>query len=240
MAAANPANPQTWNRYAYVSNSPLNGTDPAGLSQEDDVSDPNRMLYVDPTYGPGNCSAQYSFQDCGGWTGVWSGVFGDGLARYKQEYGGLSADMVQGLQRYKSINATGWDPVLGVNWAILDALAQQRYSDSMQKTLAALLQVDPSELTPLGVVGGNANFAIDQATWEAKSAGCTTGPFGAGSRCGFLDSLHFESGIIDGTLAFWVHMDTFNPNAGFGLGLLGHLFVDGFLGHTFLADGIPH
>jgi RHS repeat-associated protein len=31
LAAPNPANPQSWNRYAYISNMPLNGTDSLGL-----------------------------------------------------------------------------------------------------------------------------------------------------------------------------------------------------------------
>ncbi len=31
MAAVNPSDPQTWNRYAYVRNSPLNATDPSGM-----------------------------------------------------------------------------------------------------------------------------------------------------------------------------------------------------------------
>jgi RHS repeat-associated protein len=31
LAAVDPANPQTWNRYAYVLNSPLNLIDPLGL-----------------------------------------------------------------------------------------------------------------------------------------------------------------------------------------------------------------
>ena len=31
LGAVNPANPQSWNRYAYVNNSPLNGVDPMGL-----------------------------------------------------------------------------------------------------------------------------------------------------------------------------------------------------------------
>ena len=34
IGAVNPSNPQTWNRYAYVGNSPLNFVDPSGLQQK--------------------------------------------------------------------------------------------------------------------------------------------------------------------------------------------------------------
>jgi uncharacterized protein RhaS with RHS repeats len=36
MGAVSLANPQTWNRYAYVANGPLNAVDPTGLSSFDD------------------------------------------------------------------------------------------------------------------------------------------------------------------------------------------------------------
>jgi RHS repeat-associated protein len=39
MAAADSANPQSWNRYAYVGNSPLNAVDPLGLKGCDDSPD---------------------------------------------------------------------------------------------------------------------------------------------------------------------------------------------------------
>jgi Phospholipase A2-like domain len=36
MAAANPMNPQSWNRYAYVNNNPLTSNDPSGLCSQDE------------------------------------------------------------------------------------------------------------------------------------------------------------------------------------------------------------
>jgi RHS repeat-associated protein len=43
LAAVNASNPQSWNRYAYVSNSPLNAVDPLGLRQDWTSTDPGEQ-----------------------------------------------------------------------------------------------------------------------------------------------------------------------------------------------------
>ena len=78
------SNPQSFNRYAFVNGDPVNFVDPSGL-----VDSWNAF-----------CSAQYSFSDCGGWGGVYGGYFGDGYARYQQEYGGLSPHGVESMRGY--------------------------------------------------------------------------------------------------------------------------------------------
>ena len=59
LAAVNPGDPQTWNRYAYVRNSPLNSTDPLGLDCLEDGDcggDPCGDYGCDPGPGdPGCC-----------------------------------------------------------------------------------------------------------------------------------------------------------------------------------------
>jgi uncharacterized protein RhaS with RHS repeats len=54
LAASDPSNPQTWNRYAYVGNNPLIATDPLGLlSGWSDVVGTGRGSGVDPLPDPG-------------------------------------------------------------------------------------------------------------------------------------------------------------------------------------------
>ncbi len=50
VAAANPANPQSWNRYAYALNSPLNFVDPSGLYQGGIPYDPAPLPFDSFTY----------------------------------------------------------------------------------------------------------------------------------------------------------------------------------------------
>ena len=79
IASAQTANPQTFNRYSYVINDPLNLVDPYGLMP---------------------CSAEFSYSDCGGDSAFWSKSsddFGDDRAFYDQTFRGMPDAAVRSL-----------------------------------------------------------------------------------------------------------------------------------------------
>src|SRR5712692_1939290 len=73
------ADPQSFNRYAYTKNDPVNSTDPSGLEMT------------------AFCGAEFSYQDCGGGAGFWGGSFGGDVGRYNRDYGGLSPNIASAM-----------------------------------------------------------------------------------------------------------------------------------------------
>lgn len=79
-ASADAADPQSFNRYAYVGNDPLNFVDPSGLEM---------------------CSAEYSFSQCGGSGAFWGGgSFGDRVAQDASIYEGIPQHAQEGNNLY--------------------------------------------------------------------------------------------------------------------------------------------
>ena len=76
----NTSDPQSFNRYAYVGNDPLNSVDPSGLE---------------------SCSAEFSFSQCGGGGAFWGGgSFGDRVAQDASIYEGVLQNSQEGYNLY--------------------------------------------------------------------------------------------------------------------------------------------
>jgi RHS repeat-associated protein len=75
--------PQSFNRYSYVQNDPVNFVDPTGLV-------------------PSVCGVEFSYVDCGGSVGFWGGGggFGGDIAEMNREFGGMPPNIVSGIQRH--------------------------------------------------------------------------------------------------------------------------------------------
>ncbi|HEY9284951.1 MAG TPA: RHS repeat-associated core domain-containing protein [Pyrinomonadaceae bacterium] len=85
-AGADPHDPQSWNGYSYVLNRPLSLVDPNGLSAS----------------SAGGCSAEFSYERCGGDDGFWGGSgFGDDVAMF-HDLRGMSAGSRAFLLRYEA------------------------------------------------------------------------------------------------------------------------------------------
>jgi RHS repeat-associated protein len=238
LASASINDPQTWNRYAYVRNSPLNLLDPSGL-------DDNGLDYYD-WEGDFGWGTTYSF-----WGGLQlpsaaaaSLLSGDGgvvcpgacegfgtnaagQTAYCTFYafaGGVSgcfnpADLTNG------INEVNGKLYTDAGFAQFEqaAIAQQKWN--LAVAIAAATGQDPTavydQLNYQYTKGGNANFAYgDPEAISSLFPDCDGGGEGSECRDSDLPSIHWPNTDSSGPV---LHLDAGNPFSSFPFGLFLHL-----------------
>lgn len=117
------ADPQSFNRYVYANNDPVNLIDPSGLMSA------------------ASCGAEYGFSECGGGGGFWGGNFGGNVAEYNREFGGLSTHIASALAAHQ-------DRIQNT----MDALdAQSALEAGNYELLHAIMEANPTlELREVG------------------------------------------------------------------------------------------
>ncbi|MGI9102743.1 MAG: RHS repeat-associated core domain-containing protein [Terriglobales bacterium] len=117
MAAVYPANPQSWNRYAYVLNNPMAAIDPDGRD----------WCYIDGCSGGRNPHGGGG----GGFAGRIAAMENAGMDFGSSDWGNdllatpswVAPTILEGIARHESIISTGWDPALGSWRGSIDIVA---------------------------------------------------------------------------------------------------------------------
>jgi RHS repeat-associated protein len=226
QASAGPKNPGSWNRYAYVEGDPINAYDPRGQSL---------------------CSAENSFDDCGGEGGFWGGEFGDAQAQNVKRLAGVPARLADGVNAYllgiaqsvppKAIFPGGLESVIKqAAGAVLSA--EGLTSEETAAVLAGLTQSTDA-------TGGNWNLEITQAGLaSALCAGSNQCDVAsnlwnaiASEWNGVRDDLLSNSAhakVTGDSSSLEFHVDCFNNSAGLTYSVL-HGLVDVFFGTVLQA-----
>ena len=251
MAAVDITNPQTWNRYAYLANNPLNAVDPKGLYCA--VSNGQDLQACGDT-GSGSYDASAGT----GPGGVYAAASGPGFPGYGGQSGtdpcgGWCAPPPSLLGNLSASQDAFGEQLYG-QWelqALLDLAVQQASTNqtAIANCIATGLQstFGTSSVTvgtSTGEVGGHWNFNFqltfssnDDASTFTSVYNANLGGFQPGGRFGSGPALHVEnpasSWSYDGgsySLGVTAHLDLYNPNSGPG-GFLGHVADDGIWGH---------
>jgi RHS repeat-associated protein len=236
-AGADRANPQSWNKYAYVLNNPLNTLDPLGLWP----SNPATPGISDGLWGGTNCYldgvatscgalhtegvAQCPNNDCS--TQVINGQFyqfkaGTGGA---QGYVRLSDSLAQGINEANGMfmsNAQYNDYMLATHPDQING-QYQRVAGNLTVLFGGHATADPNDPN---VVGGHANFTLNCDDLTVCGPG----------RYFFGVHIEYDSGgnlvVHDDTVSPWIRPASFSFSSLFSGNFWEHGFVD-LIGGTF-------
>lgn len=247
LAAVNPMAPQTWNRYAYVRNSPLESTDPTGM-----FAGPHGCLARVRRQNQGGCDYGSIDEDGGGDDGEefdQEVLLGNGGPGFGDLYGNTIFDAIQGAPGTFvtwtpgqagfsfGFSISAWYSAMAAHDAQLLANSREAYYNQLGATVTALqamgatsdqiqafIEANPFNPDTVELEGGNFDFAnpADKFGNYVFDFGC------AEERCdedglGTLDFSH-----NDGTF----HLDTADP-FNFPGGTFLHLGVDLLLGNIY-------
>ena len=233
------SDPQTWNRYAYVRNSPVSRIDPTGM-----VDINPGMMYAMMGGGGGfgcqmdgldtTCQMAYAALQSGGGVQCPNNNCGIGTSTPFQCAGSVCGYM---SNEYVATHENEWNGVLYSNseWqtflsdrvdaqrqALADAISYASDSPDGSNWDYIYAHLQP---LPNGTIGGNANFSwTGDVSALSFVPGYLTGGCEVTCRFGGIPSIHMPGDYI-------LHLDSGNPLWGFGLGAFVHGFFDVLLGN---------
>jgi RHS repeat-associated protein len=183
MGAASLTDPQSLNLYSYTRNDPINATDPKGTM----------------------CSAEYSYSSCGGGGGFWGGGggggggFGNDVAKYNSQYGGMPGHIADALQKHdrRVANArAGWGFAIGDEEGIENesGAGQDGWGDKIASKLKGVIdkyrnETDWEKATPC-LIDAFVNLALGVGLAAAGPVGAVIG--------GIMDITGWDINIMQG------------------------------------------
>jgi RHS repeat-associated protein len=209
LAAVDMTNPQSWNRYAYVGNNPLNFIDPLGLC--DDV-----IAGITDTPGDAGSKGLENFANAQGadLAFPYTNSFFGGLGQvFVQGMGGNTAATTVALNSLKSALGDGSGPVNVFTFSGGAQALQNAYdqlSPAEQGRINNIVYISPGSGNPFPIVHGNGSTVILEATgadtFPLKSGG--NAPIGGVTFVNVGDCKH------DSNCMFLNHANLFTPYAG--------------------------
>jgi len=176
MASARPISPQSWNRYSYVLNKPMNLIDPSGLTAQ--------------STGEG-CSAEFDRCDGGESTSQAENNYAENVQHQMNATAATQAAQSGDWDTFNDLMAE--DSTLVIDPQKSGNLIPDKTTNPEDYYMMAVLL---GEATPWGKVGKEHQYGIDQSGKSLKEAGLPNGPL-ITEDTAMLEMIYMASSIIN-------------------------------------------